>query len=99
MLEFRLLKDVRCGVGESPVWDDRRKVLFFIDIKAPAIHSIRLDGTEHRTWPMPKVVGSVGLGESGRLVVALERSIAVFDPDSGSLEVLAEIPGEPAANR
>jgi sugar lactone lactonase YvrE len=99
MLEFRLLKDVRCGVGESPVWDDRRKVLFFIDIKAPAIHSIRLDGSEHRTWPMPKVVGSVGLGESGRLVVALERSIAVFDPDSGSLEILAEIPGEPAANR
>jgi sugar lactone lactonase YvrE len=99
MLEFRLLKDVRCGVGESPVWDDRRKVLFFVDIKAPAIHAIRLDGTEHRTWTMPKVVGSVGLGESGRLVVALDRSIAVFDPESGSLEILADIPEEPAGNR
>jgi len=41
MLEFRLLKDVRCGIGESPVWDDRRQILFFIDIKAPAIHAIR----------------------------------------------------------
>jgi sugar lactone lactonase YvrE len=99
MLDFRLLKDVRCGVGESPVWDDRRKVLFFIDIKAPAIHSIRLDGTEHRTWTMPRVVGSIGLGASGRLVVALERTIAVFDPESESLEVIAEIPGEPPWNR
>lgn len=24
MLAFRLLKDVRCEIGESPVWDDRR---------------------------------------------------------------------------
>jgi sugar lactone lactonase YvrE len=99
MLEFRLLKDVRCGIGESPVWDDRRQILFLIDIKAPAIHSIRLDGTEHRVWTMPKVVGSIGLGASGRLVVALERTIAVFDPESESLEVLAEIDGEPAWNR
>jgi len=98
-LAFRLLKDVRCGIGESPVWDDRRKVLFFVDIMAPAIHAIRLDGTEHRTWTMPKAVGSIGLGESGRLVVALERSIAVFDPDTGSLNVLGEVSGEPSWHR
>jgi sugar lactone lactonase YvrE len=73
--------------------------LFFIDIKAPAIHSIRLDGTEHRTWTMPRVVGSIGLGASGRLVVALERTIAVFDPESESLDVVAEIAGEPTWHR
>jgi sugar lactone lactonase YvrE len=98
-LDFTLLKDVRCSIGESPVWDDRRKVLFFIDIKAPAIHAIRLDGTDHRTWTMPKVIGSIGLGASGRLIAALERGLAVFDPDSGSLEPLAEIADEPATNR
>lgn len=99
MLNFRLLKDVRCGVGESPVWDDRRKVLFFVDIKAPAIHSIRLDGSELLSWTMPKAVGSVGLGTSGRLIVALGRTIAIFNPDDGSLQPLAELPGEPTWNR
>ncbi|EIM29022.1 SMP-30/gluconolactonase/LRE family protein [Microvirga lotononidis] len=99
MPEFRLLKDVRCSIGESPVWDDRRKVLFFVDIKAPAIHSIRLDGTEHRTWAMPRAVGSIGLGASGRLVVALERTIAVFDPDAESLDIIAELPDEPSWHR
>ena len=99
MLAFGLLKDVRCGIGESPVWDDRREVLFFVDIKAPAIHSIRLDGSEHRTWTMPRVVGSIGLGASGRLVVALERTIAVFDPDAESLDILVELPGEPSWHR
>ncbi len=99
MLEFRLLNDIRCSVGESPVWDDRRRLLFFVDIKAPAIHAVRLDGAELRTWPMPKVVGSIGLGESGRLIVALERTIAVFDPESASLEPLADLPDEPTSNR
>ncbi|WP_262297032.1 SMP-30/gluconolactonase/LRE family protein [Microvirga sesbaniae] len=99
MLDFRLLKDTRCGIGESPVWDDRRKVLFFVDIKAPAIHSVRLDGSEHRTWTMPRVVGSIGLAASGRLVVALERTIAVFDPENEGLDILAEVPDEPSWHR
>ena len=98
-LDFRLLADTRCGVGESPVWDDRRKVLFFVDIKAPAVHAVHLDGSGLKTWQMPTAVGSVGLGQSGRLVVALERAIAVLDPDSGALSTLAEVSEEPATNR
>ncbi len=98
-LDFRLLADTRCGVGESPVWDDRRKVLFFVDIKAPAVHAVHLDGSGLKTWQMPTAVGSVGLGQSGRLVVALERAIAVLDPDSGALSTLAEVGEEPVTNR
>lgn len=98
-LDFRLLLDVRCQVGESPVWDDRRKVVFFVDILEPAVHSVELDGTNHRTWRMPGVVGSIGLGRSGHLVAALGRSLAVFNPDDGSLAPLADIPDEPATNR
>jgi len=99
-LEFRLLADTRCGVGESPVWDDRRECLFFVDVTAPAVHAIRLDGSGLRTWPMPTgAVGSVGLGESGRLVVALRRALAVLDSDTGGLVPLADLPDEPATNR
>ena len=57
-LEFRLLADTRCGVGEGPIWDDRRECLFFVDVTAPAVHAIRLDGSDLRTWPMP--TGAVG---------------------------------------
>jgi sugar lactone lactonase YvrE len=31
---FHPLTDLRSGVGEGPVWDDRRMVLFFVDIAA-----------------------------------------------------------------
>ena len=99
-MEFRLLVDTRCIVGEGPVWDDRRGVLFFVDILAPAIHRVGLDGGGGRSWAMPKPIGSIGLGESGRLIAALKDEFALFDPDSGALAPLAALPAdEPATNR
>jgi len=67
-MDFTCLLDIRCALGESPVLDDRRKLLFFVDVMGPAIHAVRLDGTGLQTWPMPKPVGSIGLAESGRLL-------------------------------
>lgn len=99
MLDFRLLLDSRCLLGESPVWDDRRKCLFFVDIEKPAIHAVDLDGMNSRSWIMPMKVGSIGLGESGRIVVALSRSIAVLVPETGALEHLTDLPEEPESNR
>lgn len=96
---FEPLTDLRCGVGESPVWDDRRCILFFVDISAPAVYGVRLDGSGLRRWPMPETVGSIGLGESGRLIVALKHRLAVLDPESGGLEPLADVPGEPGTSR
>ncbi len=98
-LIFERLGTARLALGEGPVWDDRRACLFFVDIRAPAVHAIRLDGGGFRTWQMPSVTGSIGLGESGRLIVALKSDIAVLDPDTGALEPLLTIEGEPEANR
>lgn len=98
-LGFSRLGECRPSLGEGPVWDDRRHCLFFVDIRAPAVHAIRLDGSGFRTWPMPSLTGSIGLAESGRIIVALQQAVAILDPDSGDLQPLIEITGEPARNR
>jgi sugar lactone lactonase YvrE len=99
-MEFTRLGDTICELGESPLWDDRRQMLFFIDILAPAIHAIRLDGSDARVWPMPAVIGSIGLTESGRLIAALKHDLALFDPETGALQPFAKLPAsEPAENR
>jgi sugar lactone lactonase YvrE len=93
-MDFTRLGDVICGLGESPVWDERRDVLFFVDILAPAIHAIHLDGTGLRSWPMPAAIGSIGLTESGRLIAALKHDLALFDPESGTLLPYAKLPAD-----
>ena len=99
-MEFTRLGDLICILGEGPVWDERREMLFFVDIPAPAIHAIRLDGSDLRSWAMPNIVGSLGLTESGRLIVALKHDLALFDPESGSLQPFARLPAdEPGENR
>jgi sugar lactone lactonase YvrE len=99
-MEFTRLGKLICELGESPLWDERREVLFFIDIPAPAIHAIRLDGSDPRSWPMPAVIGSIGLTESGRLIAALKHDLALFDPEAGTLQPFARLPAdEPAENR
>lgn len=91
-MDFVRLGDLICELGESPLWDERRDLLFFVDILAPAIHAIRLDGSGLRSWPMPAVVGSIGLTLSGRLIVALKHDLALFDPESGALAPFARLP-------
>ncbi|HEX8233104.1 MAG TPA: SMP-30/gluconolactonase/LRE family protein [Caulobacteraceae bacterium] len=83
--------DARCLLGEGPVWDDRRRRLWFVDIKAPAIHCFDPGDGALDTWPMPERVGAVALREkSDTLLVSLKSGFAVFDPATGAIERLLD---------
>ena len=86
-------------VGESPVWDARRAVLWWIDVRAPAI--LRLDPRrdEVERFTMPEVVGAICLRSDGSLGVALARSVAVLDPEAAQLRAFAEVEHGRSANR
>lgn len=84
----RRLLDHVCRLGESPLWDDLRERLFFVDIDGREIHHVTAEGSSHRAWSAPDRPTALGLTTSGRLIVALAHSIAFFDPDSGTFETL-----------
>src|SRR5215213_8829384 len=98
MIDFWQLAALGSKVGECPVWDERRGVLFVCDVLAPAIYWVTLEGAVERSWQFDRTVGSFGLAESGRLVVALGRDIVILDPESGNISLLAQAP-EPLSNR
>src|SRR5690606_21010994 len=52
-----------------------------------------------RTYSFPSEVGSFGLTESGRLVVALRSEVGLFDPADGSFRRLVEIEAENPGTR
>lgn len=91
MLDFKPLNDKRCELGEGPVYDDRRNVLWYCDIVGKTIHCCDLHSGETRSWTMPSEVGSLGLADSGKLVVALRDEVGLFDPEDGSYDWLAHI--------
>src|SRR3954454_5609826 len=76
----------RAELGECPVWSVEEQVLYWVDIRAPAMHRLDPRTGDTRTWPMPSRIGSLGLRESGGAVVALENGFHLLDLDSGRLE-------------
>jgi sugar lactone lactonase YvrE len=90
-LEFKPLDNTRCTLGEGPVFDDRRDALWWCDIAERAVHGFFLHEDRTETHRFESEVGSIGIAETGRLVVALRHEVGLFDPESGIFERIAEI--------
>ncbi len=94
------LLPIRTELGESPVWDADNEALWFVDVHAPAVHRYDVASASLETWPMPERCGSIGLCTSGRILVALKRTLKLLDPASGALEHFADVePEGPEGNR
>lgn len=81
----------RCEIGESPVWDDRTGLLWWVDINPGIIHRIDPATGERQRWEMGEPVGALGLCRSDQLVVALRSTVILFDPLDGSRRTLASV--------
>jgi sugar lactone lactonase YvrE len=79
-------------LGESPVWDDSAQVLYWVDIRRPALRRLIPERAEVRTWSLPELVGSIALVDDGRLLLALGDEVVLFDPVSADVEPLARLP-------
>lgn len=93
---LELVTDARAGVGEGPVWDAARGVVWWVDIPAGLVH--RFDpriGTD-REFEVGSAVGAVALRHDATLVAALAEVLAQLDPDTGRLAtVLSFVAGGP----
>ncbi len=95
-MKVACVADTKCILGEGPVWDERAQVLYWVDIKAPAIW--RLDPATGTTtsWPMPHRIGAIALRENGGLIAAMKPGIAFVDLDADKVEIIARPePGMP----
>jgi sugar lactone lactonase YvrE len=98
-MPFSLAADIRAEVGESPVWDARRGVVWMVDILAPAVIRFDLADGATRRIPVPEVCGSLALCRSGALLVAQRAGVIRLDPETGAIAPFATMPEEPSWNR
>lgn len=99
-----LLHDARATLGEGPVWDARRGVLWWVDIKQRTLHAFRpdpggLSGVAERQWSLPGQIGCLGLWGEDRLILALEDGIYGFDPATATLARHGTLAPEAGATR
>ena len=85
---LELVGAARATLGEGPVWDETRGVLWWVDISAGQVRRFEPGTGDDRAIDVGSLVGAVALRREGTLVVALAASLAVLNPDSGSLATL-----------
>lgn len=82
-------------LGETPVWDAARGVLWWIDIEIPTLWRLDPASGEASALKQPGVyLGSLALTRSGKHLIARDLSLLLLDPDTGAAEPFAETPGE-----
>ena len=80
--EPRCIWDLKAELGEGPVWSDRERALFFVDILGRQVHCLRFtpDGEERLSWPAPARPCVVVPMDGGSLLCGLEDGLRRFDP-------------------
>lgn len=101
MEEAQILKVVETGaiLGESPVWSPAEGVLWWLDIKAPALHRHDPAAGKDDSWPLPQETGSIVLRAGGGLVGALRGGFAFLDVGAPGALVGMDWIGDPEPDR
>ena len=98
-LDFACIADLRCRIGESPLYDERTGRLYFVDILGRLIYCREAESGALHSWSFESEVCSLGLAASGRLVVALRDHVVLFDPASEETQGLCEIEADNPGTR
>ncbi|MEO8453897.1 MAG: SMP-30/gluconolactonase/LRE family protein [Sphingomicrobium sp.] len=86
-------------LGEGPVWVERDRALWFVDIKKHQIHRFDPADRSERSWTAPEQVGFVFPAEGGGFVAGLQSGLHHFDEASGAFELIVAVEPDLPTNR
>jgi len=86
-------------LGEGPVWSQRERALYWVDITAPALNRLDPASGGHSVIPMPEDVGCVGLVRGGGFVAGFRSGLCVLDGEGRPLRKLADNPEDISRSR
>src|SRR5438270_4608820 len=97
--EPRDVWDLAAELGEGPVWVERDRALWFVDIKKQTIHRYSPDDGSKRSWDSPEQVGFIVPAEGGGFVAGLQSGLFHFDERSGEFARIVEVEPDLPTNR
>lgn len=96
---FSLVLDLRCRLGESPVWCAERRALVFVDITGRRLHRFAPATGVHVAVDLPEDIGCVAPARGGGFVAGLRSGVWILDGEGAPLRLLAANPEPHATNR
>ena len=87
--------DSRCELGEGPVWDRTRRMLWWTDIDGRAIWRFDPATGQTQTFAPPDRVGFLAVAKSGRLLLGAAKALYLATVSDNSLTTMKLVDLEP----
>jgi len=76
------------ALGEAPAWSARDRALWYVDLRACALHRLDPADGASRRWTFDEFTGGLAPAPDGRWVLALASRVVLFDPVNGESSTL-----------
>ena len=90
--EVHCVLSAHAANGESPVWSETERRLYWVDTKEPSLHRFDPVTGNDESWQMPSTVGCAVPGTGGNVLITLRSGVARMDCNTGELRILAPVP-------
>ena len=100
-MEIAAVSGINAGVqlGEGPLWDPARSVLWWVDVLVGGIHRYDPASGSGRLWHAGQTVSSLATTTSRSLLVSLHSGFGSFDPETGRTDLLVPVEQDLPSNR
>ncbi|HEV3427067.1 MAG TPA: SMP-30/gluconolactonase/LRE family protein [Paraburkholderia sp.] len=97
--DFHCVLDARAQLGECPRWDERERVLYWVDILRPALHRFDPATGADQVFELPEHIGCFSLREGGGFIAGLRSGIWTLDASARPVAQLAANPEDVRTSR
>lgn len=81
----------RNELGESPLWHQQEQALYWVDAIKPTLNRFDPKNGAYQVWPMPALIGSIGIRAQGGLVAAMGNGFVFINTETGKLNHVVDI--------
>lgn len=85
MRKAKLLLDTQSTLGEGPVWDWQKQLLFWVDIEGKKLYRYNPFNNKNTEWSFNEMIGAALPKKNGHLLLALESGLASFDIEASKV--------------
>ncbi len=92
---LEVVVDQPATLGEGPCWHAQEGALYWVDILGKQLCRFCPSSGQDTRWDVGELIGTVAPRQAGGFIVALQTTLADFDPQSGQISPWPDIDPDP----